>query len=107
VPPPELNAFLTDDIVEADLTQGPDGRWNASALALIERVRVELCGEVVAHRGELHLRLDREVANTDWPLDEGGVAVAPGRHVVAKVAPGQPLRARPGRRRPTSAPSPR
>jgi ribonuclease R len=87
VPPPELNAFLTDDIVEADLTQGPDGRWNASALALIERVRVELCGEVVSHRGSLYLRLDREVANTDWPLDLGGAIVSPGTYVVAKVLP--------------------
>ena len=85
VAPPLLNAYLADDRVEATVAQGADGRWSASALTLIERTRKELVGEVVSHRGELHLRVDREVANTDWPLDAGDLPVAVGDHVVARV----------------------
>ncbi len=85
VAPPELNAFLADDVVEADLTQGADGRWTGSALCLIERMRLELCGEVVLHRGSTYLRVDREVANTDWALDAGDLPLVVGTYVVAKV----------------------
>ena len=70
VAPPLLNPFLADDRVEATLSQGPDGRWSATALSLVERTRAELFGEVVQHRGERFLRVDREVANTDLPLDD-------------------------------------
>lgn len=92
VPPAELNTFLADDVVEADLTQGPDGRWTASALALIDRVRVELCGEVVHLRGAPFLRLDREVANSDWALDLAGLHAPAGVFVVARVLPDQRAR---------------
>jgi ribonuclease R len=85
VAPPALNAFLADDRVTATLVPTADGRWSATELKLVERVRSELVGEVVLHRGGLHLRIDREVANTDWALDAGTLTVGPGDHVVAKV----------------------
>ena len=66
--PPELNAFLADDVVEAVITVGEDGRTNASNLRLLERPRSELFGTVIIHRGVAHLKVDREVANTDWLL---------------------------------------
>ncbi len=93
VPPPLLNAFLADDRVEATVTQNPDGRWTATALTLVERARAELYGEVVTHRGELFLRVDREVANTDLGLDAGEVPVAVGDHVTARVLSGGRARA--------------
>jgi ribonuclease R len=83
--PPELNAFLADDVVEAVVTVGEDGRTNASALKLLERPRTELFGTVVIHRGAAHLKVDREVANTDWPLVHAGPAPAAGAHVLARV----------------------
>jgi len=92
VPPPLLNAHLADDRVEAAVTEAADGRLTATALTLVERTRREVYGEVVQHRGELHLRVDREVANTDLPLDAGATPVVLGAHIVAAVGPG--LRAR-------------
>ncbi len=83
--PPELNAFLADDIVDATVTLGDDGRSNATALRLVERPRTELFGTVVIHRGAPHLKVDREVANTDWPLVHTGPAPAAGAHVLARV----------------------
>ncbi|MDB4929866.1 MAG: 3-5 exoribonuclease, VacB/RNase family [Myxococcaceae bacterium] len=83
--PPELNAFLADDLVEALITVGEDGRTNASALKLIERPRTELYGTVIVHRGVAHLKVDREVANTDWPLVHAGPAPAAGAHVLARI----------------------
>ena len=91
--PPELNAFLADDVVEAVITVGDDGRTNASNLKLLERTRTELFGTVVVHRGAAFLKVDREVANTDLPLDGAAVDPPLGAHVVAAVAPGQRARA--------------
>ncbi|MEZ4408419.1 MAG: ribonuclease R [Polyangiales bacterium] len=85
VTPPVLNPFLADDVVECKATQGDDGRWMASDLALVDRPRVELYGTVVSHRGAAHLKVDREVANTDWPLDDGGVTFTVGDHLLARV----------------------
>jgi ribonuclease R len=93
VPPPLLNAHLTDDRVEATVTEGADGRFTATALTLLERTRFELCGEVVQHRGELHLRVDREVANSDLPLDAAGLPLALGVQVMAAVMPGHRAKA--------------
>ena len=42
-------------------------------------------GEVVLHRGSTYLRVDREVANTDWALDAGDAPLVVGTYVVAKV----------------------
>jgi len=83
--PPELNAFLADDVVEAVITVGDDGRTNASNLKLLDRPRTELFGTVVVHRGAAFLKVDREVANTDWPLTHAGPAPAAGAHVLARV----------------------
>ena len=47
VAPPELNRFLADDLVHAEVTQAPDGRWSAAGLVLVRRTRSELTGEVV------------------------------------------------------------
>jgi ribonuclease R len=69
--PPELNPFLTDDEVSGELITGQDGRYSASKLTLITRKRHILFGEVAVRRGRLWLRTDRDVANTDWPLDAG------------------------------------
>ncbi len=83
--PPELNAFLADDIVDATITVGDDGRSNATALHLVERPRGELFGTVVIHRGAPYLKVDREVANTDWALVHTGPAPVAGAHVLARV----------------------
>lgn len=93
VPPPLLNAFLADDRVSAELTQGPDGRYTATALTLVERTRAELFGEVVQHRGERFLRVDREVANTDLALEDGGLTLNLGDAVTARVLPENRARA--------------
>jgi ribonuclease R len=85
VTPPVLNGFLCDDLVEAEVTQGTDGRFTATSLTLITRTRTEVYGEVVQHRGEWFLRVDREVSNTDLALDMGDIATALGEHLVARV----------------------
>lgn len=85
VTPPELNAFLADDVVEALVTTGEDGRTTASNLRLIDRPRTEIFGTVVIHRGVAHLKVDREVANTDWLLVHTGPAPAAGAHALARI----------------------
>jgi ribonuclease R len=89
IPPPELSSFLADDVVSATVSQGADGRWAASGLSLLQRTRDQVYGEVVLRKGAPHLRIDKEVANTDWPLDAAGVEVQPGDAVVARVAEGK------------------
>lgn len=89
IPPPELSAFLAGDVVSATVSQGADGRWAASGLSLVQRTREQVFGEVVTRKGATYLRIDKEVANTDWPLEPGGVAVQPGDAVVARVAEGK------------------
>ena len=71
------------------MSQGADGRWAASGLSLVQRTREQVFGEVVTRKGVPYLRIDKEVANTDWPLEPGGVAVQAGDAVVARVAEGK------------------
>ena len=55
------------------------GRWQnvregvtlATALALLERKRGELFGSLTIRNKRRFLRVDRLVANTDWPFEEG------------------------------------
>lgn len=87
VPPPLLNTFLHDDVVEADVEVAGD-RATAKGLRLLSRPRTELCGRVVVLKGlkgaRRVLRVDRAVANTDWPID-GAEEVADGTPVVARI----------------------
>ena len=85
VTPPDLNPFLTGDVVSAAVVKGPDGRSNASKLTLVERARTELFGTVTKHGKTQFLRVDRFVSNTDWPLDGGG-EVAEGTPAVATIS---------------------
>ena len=67
--PPDLNPFLAGDLVSAEIEEGDDGRFTARKLRLEERRRSILFGTVVERRGDLWLKTDGEVANTDWPLE--------------------------------------
>lgn len=69
VPPPLLNGYLLDDEVSANVSRSPDGRFAAADLSLLQRKRFRLFGEVVERRGRLYISTDREVSNTDWPLE--------------------------------------
>ncbi len=89
IPPPELAPFLAGDVVSATASQSADGRWSASGLSLLQRPREQVYGEVVLRKGAPYLRIDKEVANTDWPLDTSGAPVQPGDAVVARVAEGK------------------
>src|SRR5689334_20021767 len=59
IPPPELSAFLADDVVSATVSQSADGRWSASGLSLLQRTRDQVYGEVVLRKGAPHLRIDK------------------------------------------------
>lgn len=85
IAPPELNSFLSDDEVEATLTQAQDGRFSASGLVLVQRKRARLFGEIIKRRGRLWLRPDKEVSNTDWPLEVEEGAFSHGEFVFARV----------------------
>ncbi len=87
VAPPELNPFLDRDLVRAVITRAEDGRWSASQLELIARKRSSVFGQVVRHRGQAFLHIDREIANTDWRLGAApGDSLPPeGAWVVARV----------------------
>ncbi len=90
VPPALLNRLLQDDLVDADVVTGHDGRTTVVTVRLLERPRATLCGRVGARGGRRVLRVDRALANTDWPLDVGEApAVEPAgldqRFVVARV----------------------
>ncbi len=87
VPPPLLNAFLHDDVVEADVSVAADGRATATAVTLLERPRQELCGRILRRGAKVMLRVDRAVANTDWVI-AGADDVADGRVVIASVVAG-------------------
>lgn len=84
IPPPALNPFLHGDKVRAQVVKQKDGRWSTKHLELVERRRDRLFGTVVSHRGRRHLKTDRKVANTDWPLD-GADALELGDSVVARI----------------------
>lgn len=82
VVPPDLNAFLAGDRVRASVSDAEGGRLSATSLELVSRSRVELFGTVVVHGKRKFLKVDRQVANTDWPLK--GTA-EPGEDVVAAI----------------------
>jgi len=85
IAPPDLNPFLDGDVVHARITSGEGGRLFATELALVSRARAEVFGTVILRGSKAHLRVDRAVANTDWPLDAAS-GVAEGAHVVAEVS---------------------
>lgn len=70
IAPPDLNPFLRDDVVRATLHSEKGGRFSVKGLTLVERRRAKLLGEVVEHRGDLFLKTDAEISNTDWPLQD-------------------------------------
>jgi ribonuclease R len=83
IAPPDLNPFLLDDVVSATVRRAADGRSSASELSLLRRPRKLLFGEIVERRGRSYLHTDREVANTDWPLEGHG---RPGEFWVCRIA---------------------
>ena len=86
VTPPDLNPFLDGDRVSATVTTAADGRSAASALSLVERARTELFGAVTTHGRRRFLKVDRVVANTDWPFAEGAAeGLEEGAFVVAGI----------------------
>ena len=89
VPPPVLAGFVAGDRVTAEVAQQEDGRWAASKLELVARTRCRLFGEVAQRKGALVLRPDKEVANSDWPLEAGELEVANGDAVVARLHEGR------------------
>lgn len=86
VAPPDLNPFLDGDIVSAHIVTAEDGRTSARDLSLVLRSRTELFGSVVLRGKKPHLRVDRLVANTDWPLDDTtGLPLREGAYFVAAI----------------------
>jgi len=85
IAPPDANPFFAGDLVSATVSASGNGRFSASALKLIKRDRATLFGEMVLRKGAPHLKIDRDVANTDWPLDTAGTDVKPGELVIARV----------------------
>jgi ribonuclease R len=100
LPPALLNRFLQDDVVDADVVVDANGRATAAAARLVERPRTQLCGRVGTRAGKRVLRVDRAIANTDWPLDlpadaaAGAPDVAVDRFVVADITVGADGQAR-------------
>jgi ribonuclease R len=96
VTPPDLNPLLDGDLVSATLVPAGEGRFNASALALVERTRTQLFGTVTLRSRRPFLHVDRLVSNTDWPLEEGAALgpLAEGTYLVAELRGGKlvPLR---------------
>ncbi|MFO0658508.1 MAG: VacB/RNase II family 3'-5' exoribonuclease [Polyangiaceae bacterium] len=82
---PISTRFSQGDLVRAVLTPSSDGRWSATSLELVERPRERLFGEVVFRRDAYWLKVDREVANSDWSLDLAGSNVQPGDTVIARI----------------------
>ncbi len=85
VTPPDLNRLLDGDQVEAAIVETQPGRFTAQDVRLIERTRGELFGTVVRHGARPFLRIDRVVANTDWPLTGEVRALTEGTHVVTRI----------------------
>lgn len=85
IAPPDLNRFLDGDLVEAQLTQGEEGRYTASGLRLLERWRQELFGTLVRRNNKPFLRVDRQVSNTDWPLEGASADLPEGTTLVALI----------------------
>lgn len=85
VPPPLLNRFLHDDVVEACFDEH-NGRRTATDVRLVSRQRRTLFGRVLTRAGKRFLRVDRATANTDWPLAGGHADVADLREGLAIIA---------------------
>ncbi len=87
ITPPDLNPFLAGDHVQARVTEAADGRLSAADLQLLERSRRTLFGQVVSHRGQPHLRVDRSVSNTDWRLAASAQQQVPaeGKYAIGRV----------------------
>lgn len=86
ITPPELNPFLDGDLVSATVVENEPGRFTATSLALVERPRTELFGTVTMRGGRPHLRVDRDVANTDWPFRPGAAdGLAEGTAAVGRI----------------------
>ena len=85
VAPPDLNPFLDGDIVTASVSSADGNRFVATELCLTSRARAEVFGSVVMRGNRVFLRIDRTVANTDWPLD-GATSLGEGTFVVAEVS---------------------
>jgi ribonuclease R len=86
ITPPDLNPFLDGDLVSAVIVAAEDGRTTASALALVERQRTELFGSVLTRGRRRFLRVDRVVANTDWPFEDGAAeGLEDGAFVIAAI----------------------
>lgn len=86
VAPPDLNPFLDGDVATAEIEEGRDGRLSARHLELQRRVRSALFGTLVFHGRKPFLQVDREVANTDWPLvDVPREMMQEGLHIVGDV----------------------
>ncbi len=81
VVPPDLNPFLADDLVRCTVEANGD-RLTARGLSLVERPRTRLFGTAVRHGRRLFLKVDRLVANTDWPLSGD---TSPGDEVQARI----------------------
>jgi ribonuclease R len=69
VPPPLLNALLHDDVVEARCEVKGD-RATVVAATLLSRPRRTLFGRLLSRGGQRFVRVDRSVANTDWPVHD-------------------------------------
>jgi ribonuclease R len=69
VAPPDLNPFLEGDLVSAQVEESGPGRHTAKKLALLERERAQVFGTVTLRGGRPFLRVDRQISNTDWPIE--------------------------------------
>ncbi|MFN7955006.1 MAG: RNB domain-containing ribonuclease [bacterium] len=85
VAPPDLNRFLEGDRVEARVLESQPERYSAQHLKLLERTRSELFGSLTRRSGRAFLRVDRVVANTDWPLEGAPRDLPDGAAVVASI----------------------
>ena len=82
IAPPDLNPFMEGDQIAAEIREAKDGRFSAHNLSLEKRTRAELFGQVTQHKDRLFLKTDREICNTDWPIE--GEAKA-GDYVIGRV----------------------
>jgi ribonuclease R len=85
MPPPLLNRFLQDDVVEAVLEETAPDKRTVKEARLLRRPRTALAGRVLSRAGKRWLKVDRAVANTDWVLD-GADDVKDGAFVVGAIA---------------------
>ena len=85
VPPPDLNPFISGDLVSAELTVQDDGRYLARDLRLVQMGHQTVFGTVTHHGSRVFLKVDRTVSNTDWPIRaEAEDAFTDGTYVIAR-----------------------